>query len=143
LKTARPLALAAGLVVAASLLSGCSAINSVVKAQSHAAACLEIASSLKNVGTSIQTQAAKLESDPKGAAAAIAKDTKKFSVAASKVTNPTVKKKSTAAAAALTKFSKDITALADAPTSANDTKLEADLTPLSTAMQGIETACKA
>lgn len=143
MNTARPLALAAGLVVAASLLSGCSAISNVVKAQSHAAACLEIASSLKTVGTSIQTQANKLATDPKGAAAAIAKDTKKFSVAASKVTNPAVKKKSTAAAAALSQFSKDITTLADEPSTANETKLQADLTPLGTAMQGIESACKA
>lgn len=143
MNTARPLTIAASLVVAATLLSGCSAISNVVKAQTHAAACLQIGASLTKVGKSIQDESPKLASDPKGAAAIIAKDTKAFSTAASKVSNPTVKKKSTAAAKALTKFSDDLTKLADEPNNANETTLQNDLTPLGTAMQGIETACKA
>jgi hypothetical protein len=142
LKSARTLTLTASVVLAASLLSGCSAISNVVKAQTHTAACLEIAVQLKGVGAAITKEAPKLSTDPKGAAAAISHDAKVFSTAANKLSNPTVKKKANAAAKQLTVFAADVTALAKSPTTANDTKLQAELTPLQTALDAIETTCK-
>jgi hypothetical protein len=143
LKSARTLTLTASVVLAASLLSGCSAITNAVKAQTHAAACLEIAAQLKGVGAAITKEAPKLSTDPKGAAASISHDAKVFSAAADKLSNPTVKKKADAAAKQLTLFAADITALANDPSDANNTKLQGELTPLQDALDAIEKTCSA
>jgi hypothetical protein len=139
----RTLTFAASALVAASLLTGCAAINAVAKAQTHAAACLQIGAELKAVGTGITTEANKLASDPTGASKAISKYAQTFSAAVSKLSNPTVKAKATIAAKQLTALSGDLTTLTKNPSSANLKKLQNAEPSFQTAMVGIESACKA
>lgn len=130
------------MLLAASLLSGCSAVAAVANAQTKVQACAEIAAQLKGVGTGIQGEVPKLQSDPKAAAVDITRMAKKFATAAGKLNNPAVKKSAVKAAGTLTVFAQDITDLANKPTTAAQTKLTTDLTTLQSAFTAIDTTCK-
>jgi PBP1b-binding outer membrane lipoprotein LpoB len=132
----------ASVIVAASLLSGCSAVAAVANAQTKVQACTAIAAQLKGVGTGIQGEVSKLQSDPKAAAVDITGMAKKFSTAAGKLNNPQVRKAAVKAAGTLTVFAQDITDLANKPTTAESTKLQGDLTTLQSAFTAIDTTCK-
>ncbi|HEY4267113.1 MAG TPA: hypothetical protein VGM94_02865 [Galbitalea sp.] len=140
--TVRAFSALASVIVAASLLSGCSAIAAVANAQTKVQACASIATQLKGVGTGIQAEVPKLQSDPKAAAADITGMAKKFSTAAGKLDNAQVKKAAVKAAGTLTVFAQDITDLANKPTTAESTKLQGDLTTLQSAFTAIDTSCK-
>jgi hypothetical protein len=152
-KIARPFT-AVGVLMTAALLSGCSATHAVVRAQSHAVvkaqsqavACAQIADELKAARTGIYDATVKLstDTDPTSVAAAVSADAYKFSVAANKISNVSVKKAAEKAAIALGKFSNDLTTYANiGATPQDEANLHADVTPLQTTFRTIETTCNA
>jgi hypothetical protein len=138
----RPVTVLAAVALAASLLTGCSAVSAVIKAQSHAEACARIAVQLKGIGTAMSAKMAELKTNPTAAASDVAKDTAKFSTAAGKLTNPAVKKAATSAAHQLSTFSDDLTTLTQTESAASASKIEADLPKLQVALGAVESACK-
>jgi hypothetical protein len=142
MNTTKTMSAFAAIAVAVTLLSGCSAVAAVKNVQTKVQACTSIDKELEGVGTGISGETSKLESDPKGAAADISAMAKKFSAATTKLSNPQVKKAAEKAAGTLTVFAKDLTNLAATPSTANQTKLQADTTTLQAAFTAIDTTCK-
>lgn len=145
MKAAARISLAVGLVAAASVLSGCSTFGHIVTTQTRAQSCHEIEANMVTASDLVNSTAANFSTDPSGAAAALAKGTKKFSTAASHLTNPGVRKKATALAQSMTEFSNNLNAIVKDPTLVADpnekAKFEQNLNVLSDRQDALESAC--
>jgi hypothetical protein len=142
MRAARPIVFVSAIIVAGAALSGCSTIAQVARAQSHAAACLQIDAQLTAVGKAMESKVPELKTDPKGAATDIAHDAVVFSAATKKLSNPAVKRSAMKAASEFTTFSDDLTALADTPNTTTENALESELPKLQSALVAIDTTCK-
>ncbi|MFZ7087594.1 hypothetical protein [Curtobacterium sp. RRHDQ10] len=129
---------AAGLALV--MLAGCSG-GSGSQSQSKADACRQIQDELKGVSSQLQSQIAKISSDPGAAAAALRKFDDKFSDGVDKVTEPTVKKQASAAEESFHTMSTEISAYAKDPGSADVSELQSTLATLQQRMTTLSKTC--
>lgn len=147
-------------VVAASIalvaaLSGCSATSTPTRtatptpsatataaAQTHAQACAIVMKTMKDLASK-QGEAASAISDPSKAQAILDEMSASFASMDSAVTNPTVKAKTSAAAAAISDYADYLKKIQADPSSADTTVLTTKLKTLSTTSTAVGTECAA
>lgn len=130
------LAIAALLVAAPLLLSGCAG------AQSKDAACDTLEAGLVDTVTELQTQAAELQTDPEAASKAIDELTQAFDDTVSSVSSGEIKPLAETARDKLDAFATAVSDAAADPESVDQTAFNASTTELQSALQDLATACR-
>lgn len=130
------LALAALVIAAPMLLSGCAG------SQSKDAACDTLEAGLVDTVTELQTQAAELRTDPEAASKAIDELTEAFDETVGSVSAGDIKPLAETARDKLDAFATAVSDAAADPDSVDQTAFSTSTTELQTALQDLATACQ-
>jgi major membrane immunogen (membrane-anchored lipoprotein) len=109
--------------------------------QTKAQACAVIGKDMQSISSQVQSQMTKFSSDPTAAVATLQQFDTKLKAAVAEVQNPDVKTQATTFEQAYSGLVGQLAAFAKDPKSVDTTKLQASVTQVETATQGIEKVC--
>jgi len=141
MSTRRPLVLLISAVLAASALSGCSAIGTVSSAATKVESCAAIATTMSAASSDIAGSVASLTTDPAAAAEKLKTVSDDFRGAVAKLKNADVKKAAETADASLTALVDKVSTAAANPAAADSAALRAAATAVSDDFVAIGNVC--